>query len=133
MTKNKEKENILLNNEDSKNINKINPLEVTEDRNTNDNKIHKLNMKSSDESIDNNNDNEIGKDNKKLPKNVLISDNVHVIQVESWKKYNQLQNMEPNLGLLGINDDSNNDGNNKVKRNTKDDVRCGCLIILLNI
>ena len=129
MTKNKEKENILLNNEDSKNINKINPLEVTEDRNTNDNKIHKLNMKSSDESIDNNNDNEIGKDNKKLPKNVLISDKVHVIQVESWKKYNQLQNMEPNLGLLGINDDSNNDGNNKVKRNTKDDVRCGCLII----
>ena len=132
MTKNKEKENILLNNEDSKNIN---PLDITEDKNSNNNKIHKLNMKSSNEGTDNNNNNnnndiEIGKDNKKLPKNVLISENVHVIQVESWKKYNQLQNMEPNLGLLNINDDSNNDGNNnKVKRNTKDDVKCSCLII----
>ena len=130
MSKNKKKENNLINNDDSKNINKINPLELTEDKNSNDNKMHKLNLKSFEESIDNNNnDIELEKDNKKLPKNVMISDNVHVIQVESWKKYNQLQNMEPNLGLLGINDDSNNDGNNKVKRNTKDDVRCGCLII----
>ena len=129
MTKNKEKENNLLNNEDLKNINKINPLDVTEDKNYNDNKMHKLNMKSFDESIDNNNDIKMRKDNKKLPKNVMISDDVHIIQVESWKKYNQLQNMEPNLGLLNINDDSNNDRNNKFKRNTKDDVRCSCLII----
>ena len=129
MTKNKEKENFLLNNEDSNNINKINPLEVTEDKNSNDNKMNKLNMKSLDENINNDNDIEIGKDNKKMQKNVMISDNVYVIQVESWKKYNQLQNMEPNLGLLNINDDSNNDGNSKVKRNTKDDVKCGCLII----
>ena len=126
MSKNKKKENNLINNEDSKNINKINPLELTEDKNSNDNKMHKLNLKSLDESIDNNNDIELVKDNKKLPKNVMISDNVHVIQVESWKKYNQLQNMEPNLGFLGMNDD---DGNNKKKRNTEDDVKCGCLII----
>ena len=130
MTKNKEKENILMNNEDSKNINQINPLDITEDKNSNDNKINKLKMKSLDENIDNNNiDIKIGKDNKKLPKNVMISEDVHVIQVENWKKYNQLQNMEPNLGLLNINDDSNNDGNNKVKRNTKDDVKCSCIII----
>ena len=127
MSKNKKKENYLINNDDSKNINKINPLELTEDKNSNDNKMHKLNLKSFEESIDNNNnDIELEKDNKKLPKNVMISDNVHVIQVESWKKYNQLQNMEPNLGFFGMNDD---DGNNKKKRNTKDDVRCGCLII----
>ena len=128
MAKNKEKENNLLNNEDLGNINKINPLDNTEDKNYNDNKIHKLNMKSLDESIDNDINIRIGKDNK-IPKNVMISNDVHVIQVESWKKYNQLQNMEPNLGLLNINDDSNNDGNNRVKRNTKDDVKCSCLII----
>ena len=104
----------------------------------NNTKIQKLNLKS-DNNVNNNNlIVDIGKNKKQ--KNVIILDTVHVIQVESWKKYNQEQSVEPNIGLLlgHTNEDENKvesqNNTNNIKNNSNNkrynnqDVKCTCLI-----
>ena len=104
----------------------------------NNTKIQKLNLKS-DNNVNNNNlIVDIGKNKKQ--KNVIILDTVHVIQVESWKKYNQEQSVEPNIGLLlghtnedenkveSQNNTNNSQNNSNNKRYNNQDVKCTCLI-----
>ena len=104
----------------------------------NNTKIQKLNLKS-DNNVNNNNlIVDIGKNKKQ--KNVIILDTVHVIQVESWKKYNQEQSVEPNIGLLlghtnededkveSQNNTNNNKNNSNNKRYNNQDAKCTCLI-----
>ena len=104
----------------------------------NNTKIQKLNLKS-DNNVNNNNlIVDIGKNKKQ--KNVIILDTVHVIQVESWKKYNQEQSVEPNIGLLlghtnedenkveSQNNTNNSKNNSNNKRYNNQDVKCTCLI-----
>ena len=82
-----------------------------------------------------NEETKIGKNNKKPIKNVNISDNIHIIQVECWKQYNLMQNVEPNIYLFGnpnngdINKEENNDNKKNIRRNSNADVKCTCLII----
>ena len=104
----------------------------------NNTKIQKLNLKS-DNNVNNNNlIVDIGKNKKQ--KNVIILDTVHVIQVESWKKYNQEQSVEPNIGLLlghtnedenkveSQNNTNNSKNNSNNKRYNNQDAKCTCLI-----
>ena len=90
-----------------------------------------INEKSQNNNISNNNQLEETKEKKKQPKSVKILNNVHVIQVENWKKYNVEQNLEPNFDLLnnGINDINNKNENNRVKGYKNGDAKCTCLII----
>jgi hypothetical protein len=126
MFNNKDKKK-LLNSQESIQSAQISKLETNYIDNNN---LKKLSLKSPDNNSNNNDNNDIdmSKKNKGQAKNVMISENVHVIQVESWKKYNIQQNMEPNMDLLNYeNSDENED--NKKKRNTNDDVKCHCLVI----
>ena len=104
----------------------------------NNTKKQKLNIKL-DNNVNNNNlIVDIGKNKKQ--KNVIILDTVHVIQVESWKKYNQEQSVEPNIGLLlghtnedenkveSQNNTNNNKNNSNNKRYNNQDAKCTCLI-----
>ena len=104
----------------------------------NNTKIQKLNL-IKDNNVNNNNlIVDIGKNKKQ--KNVIILDTVHVIQVESWKKYNQEQSVEPNIGLLlghtnedenkveSQNNTNNSKNNSNNKRYNNQDVKCTCLI-----
>ena len=118
---NNKTEEILLNNEEIKNSAKLTQFEDKEEGQNNQNNTQKLNL--FDKDINNNNDIKIGKENKKNLKNVIISDNIHVIPVENWKKYNSEQNLEPNFNFI------NEDSNKIAKRNQKDDVKCSCLLI----
>ena len=104
----------------------------------NNTKIQKLNLKS-DNNVNNNNLIVDIEKNKKQ-KNVIILDTVHVIQVESWKKYNQEQSVEPNIGLLlghtnedenkveSQNNTNNSKNNSNNKRYNNQDAKCTCLI-----
>ena len=97
---------------------------------SNDNK--KLELKTGEEKESNNEMIDIGQKSKKITKNVNISENVYVIQVESWKKYNLEQNVEPNMNLFlnssngDVNKEQSKNGKNKRK---KDEVKCTCLIL----
>ena len=121
MLNNNEKANGLKN-EDSTHSGKLIKLETDNNKN-----LQKLNLKSLDNASNSNIDNEITKKNKGQPKNVIISNDVHIIQIESWKKYNSMENIEENLNL--INNESSNENDIKTKRNQKDDVKCSCFII----
>ena len=95
----------------------------------------KLELKTAEEKGSNNEFFKIGQKSKKLTKNVNISDNVHIIQVECWKKYNLEQNVEPNMNFFSpnpINEDVNKEqsinGINKTRRK-KDEVKCTCLLL----
>ena len=123
MLSNDEKTNCLKT-EESTHSGKLTKLET----NNNTNFTQKLNLKSLDDTSNNNIGIEITKKNKGQPKNVIISDDVHIIQVESWKKYNSIQNMEANLNLIN-NESSNENDNKKTKRVQKDDIKCSCLIL----
>ena len=68
----------------------------------------------------------IGKELKKVEKNVVISNKVQVIQVENWKEYNLLQNVEPNLNFMNQNENKEENDENREKKQ-KDDIKC-CLI-----
>ena len=122
MLSNNEKTNYIKT-EGSTHSGKLTKLETN--NNTN---LQKLNLKSLDDTSNNNIDIEIAKKNKGQPKNVIISNDIHVIQVESWKKYNSQQNMEPNLNIIN-NETSNENDNKKTKRDQKNDTKCSCLII----
>ena len=144
MTKVEEKTESIPNNidiSDSSHFTKIDSkIDIKADSNNN-TKIQKLNLKS-DENAGNNNNLiiKLGK-NKKQVKNVIISDNVDIIQVESWKKYNFEQSVEPNIALFmgskneDVNKEENNSKansnniNNDDKKYNKEDVKCTCLII----
>ena len=94
----------------------------------------KLELKTAEENKSNNEVFKIGRKAKNLTKKVNISENVHVIQVESWKKYNLEQMVEPNMNLYinFISEDENKEqsknGKNKNKRK-KNEVKCSCLIL----
>ena len=94
----------------------------------------KLELKTAEEKESNNEVFDIGQKSKKIKKNVNISENVYIIQVESWKKYNLEQNIEPNMNYFlsssneDVNKEQSKNGKNKTKRK-KDEVKCTCLIL----
>ena len=94
----------------------------------------KLGLKNAEKKESNNELFKIGQKPKKITKNVNISDNVYIIQVESWKKYNLEQNADPNMNLFlspineDVNKEQNKNGKNKTKRK-KEEVKCSCLIL----
>ena len=94
----------------------------------------KLELKTAEEKESTNEVFKIGQKAKKLTKNVNISENVHIIQVESWKNYNLEQNVEPNMNIFlnpiseDINNEQSKNGKNKTKIK-KDEVKCTCLIL----
>ena len=121
------------------NIDSFNSSKFTKSESKTDINNKKLDLKNGEEKVYNINEEfKIGKNNKKPNKNVNISDNIHIIQVECWKKYNLEQSVEPNINFFGnqnnlnngdINKEENNDSNKNIKRNSKADVKCSCLII----
>ncbi len=117
------------------NIDSFNSSKFTKSESKTDINNKKLELKNQEEKDYNINEEfKIGKNNKKAVKNVNISDNIHVIQVECWKKYNLEQNVEPNINLFNLNNgdiskDETNDSKKNIKRNSNADVKCSCLII----
>ena len=92
----------------------------------------KLELKTAEEKESNNEVFKIGQEAKKLSKNVNISENVHVIQIESWKKYNLEQNVEPNMNYFLNPEDVDKEKSKKVKNKSKrkiGEVKCTCLIL----
>ena len=131
MSKNQKKENGLLKKEDSKDTSKSQTLVYKEESTNNE---QSKNLKFFDNTDNNNNSNsnlimngtKIGKEHKKVEKNVVISNKVQVIQVENWKEYNLLQNVEPNLYFMNQNENKEENDENR-KKKQKDDIKC-CLI-----
>ena len=121
--------------ENEDNIDSFNSSKFTKSESKTDINNKKLELKNQEEKDYNINEEfKIGKNNKKAVKNVNISDNIHVIQVECWKKYNLEQNVEPNINLFNLNNgdiskDETNDSKKNIKRNSNADVKCSCLII----
>ena len=118
------------------NIDSFNSSKFTKSESKIDINNKKLELKNPEEKDCNiNEDFKIGKNNKKAVKNVNISDNIHVIQVECWKKYNLEQSVEPNINFFGnlnngdINKEETNDSKKNIRRNSNVDVKCTCLII----
>ena len=117
------------------NIDSFNSSKFTKSESKTDINNKKLELKNQEEKDYNINEEfKIGKNNKKAVKNVNISDNIHVIQVECWKKYNLEQNVEPNINLFNLNNgdiskDETNDSKKNIKRSSNVDVKCSCLII----
>ena len=118
------------------NIDSVNSSKFTKSESKTDINNKKLDLKNPEEKDYNiNQEFKIGKNNKKVSKNVNISDNIHIIQVECWKKYNLEQNVEPNISLFGnpnigdMNKDETNDSKKNSRRNSNVDVKCSCLII----
>ena len=130
MSKNQKKENGLLKKEDSKDTSKSQTLVYKEESTNNE---QSKNLKFFDNTnINSSNSNlimngtKIGKEHKKVEKNVVISNKVQVIQVENWKEYNLLQNVEPNLNFMNQNENKEENDENR-KKKQKDDIKC-CLI-----
>ena len=118
------------------NIDSVNSSKFTKSESKTDINNKKLELKNPEEKDYNINEEfKIGKNNKKAAKNVNISDNIHIIQVECWKKYNLEQNVEPNINLFGnpnignINKEETDDSKKNSRRNSNVDVKCTCLII----
>ena len=123
-----QKEKNIINKKDSKETCKSLKLEIIEESTNNDNNFQSKSLKFFD---DNNNliinDVKLGKGKKKKEKSVIISNSIQVIQVENWKKYNMVQNMDPNLNFMNeINNNLEQDINER-KKKQKDEVKC-CLI-----
>ena len=118
-----------MNNEKENNIDSFNSSKFTKSESK-----KEINQKNLDINNTEEKDYKINKEfkigrNKKTIKNVNISDNVHVIQVESWKKYNLEQSAEPNINFFNFNNGDNNDYKNNIKKNSKVDIKCTCLLI----
>ena len=118
------------------NIDSINSINFTKSESKIDINNKKLELKNADEKDYNINEElKIGKNNKKAAKNVNISDNIHIIQVESWKKYNLEQSVEPNINFFvnqnntDLSKEETNGSKKNVKRSSDADVKCTCLII----
>ena len=103
-----QKEKNILNKKDSKETSNTQKLECTEESTNNDNNFQSKSLKFFEDNNNNLviNDVKLGKGKKKAEKSVIISNNIQVIQVENWKKYNIVQNMEPNLNFT--NENNNN-------------------------
>ena len=123
-----QKEKNILNKKDSKETSNTQKLECTEESTNNDNNFQSKSLKFFD---DNNNliinDLKLGKGKKKKEKSVIISNSIQVIQVENWKKYNMVQNMDPNLNFMNENNNNLEQDINERKKKQKDEVKC-CLI-----
>ena len=119
----------ILNKEDSKETCNYQKLESIEESTNNDNNFQSKSLKLCEDNNNNLviNDIKLRKGKKKAEKSVIISNNIQVIQVENWKKYNIVQNMDPNLNFMNENNNNFEQNVNERKKKQKDEVKC-CLI-----